>query len=52
MRCWGLLPLVQTERPKLLPNFLPIPFRTPATQATQGTGLLLCDESVYIVHLQ
>jgi len=37
--------------PQLLPNSLPILFWTPATQATQGTGLLLCDESIYrIIH--
>ena len=39
--------------PQLLPNSLPILFWTPATQATQGTGLLLCNESIYrIIHLQ
>ena len=49
----GAPPSCPNWAPQLLPNCLPILFWTPATQATQGTGLLLCDESIYrIIHLQ
>ena len=49
----GVPPSFPNWASQLLPNSLPILFRTAATQFTQGTGLLLCDESIYrIIHLQ